>query len=219
MSYVPTNWKSGDVITAAKLNNLEGGVADAVSGSLPGVSNDDNGKTLSVVDGAWAVVDSGAVTPTGTIDVFGNGTYDVAEYANVKVNVSDRAYIGQVTVVNDSGSAIDLCYSDKHALTSEYGVQKTHLATGASATMSAQLMYNQGNGESYVMLMLLLMGVASSTEFTFTPSTQAVSIYSAVTHDVGGSKDVLLYAIRESDSGHASNATFTITIARYSTGK
>lgn len=29
MSYEPTNWKSGDVVTSAKLNKLEQGVADA----------------------------------------------------------------------------------------------------------------------------------------------------------------------------------------------
>ena len=32
MSYTPTEWKSGDVITAEKLNNLEQGVADAQGG-------------------------------------------------------------------------------------------------------------------------------------------------------------------------------------------
>lgn len=35
MSYEPTNWKTGDVVTSAKLNKLEQGVADAgVSGIL-----------------------------------------------------------------------------------------------------------------------------------------------------------------------------------------
>ena len=29
MSYTPTNWKSGDVVTSAKLNKLEQGVASA----------------------------------------------------------------------------------------------------------------------------------------------------------------------------------------------
>lgn len=28
MSYTPTDWKTGDVITADKLNNIEGGIAD-----------------------------------------------------------------------------------------------------------------------------------------------------------------------------------------------
>ena len=29
MAYTPTNWKNGDVVTSAKLNKLEQGVADA----------------------------------------------------------------------------------------------------------------------------------------------------------------------------------------------
>jgi len=34
MSYTPTNWKSGDVITSAKLNKLENGVAASGGGCL-----------------------------------------------------------------------------------------------------------------------------------------------------------------------------------------
>lgn len=34
MSYEPTNWKSGDVVTSAKLNKLEQGVADACGGLI-----------------------------------------------------------------------------------------------------------------------------------------------------------------------------------------
>lgn len=32
MSYTPTNWKTGDVVTSSKLNKLENGVADAGGG-------------------------------------------------------------------------------------------------------------------------------------------------------------------------------------------
>jgi len=34
MSYTPTNWKSGDVVTSTKLNKLEQGVANAGGGSV-----------------------------------------------------------------------------------------------------------------------------------------------------------------------------------------
>ena len=34
MSYTPTNWQNGDVITAEKLNKLENGVANANAGAL-----------------------------------------------------------------------------------------------------------------------------------------------------------------------------------------
>ena len=38
MSYTPTEWKSGDVVTSAKLNKLEQGVADAGGGLIVNVS-------------------------------------------------------------------------------------------------------------------------------------------------------------------------------------
>lgn len=37
MSYEPTNWKSGDTITSAKLNKLENGLAEASGGGGGGV--------------------------------------------------------------------------------------------------------------------------------------------------------------------------------------
>lgn len=36
MSYTPTNWATGDVITAEKLNNMENGIANAGSGTSAG---------------------------------------------------------------------------------------------------------------------------------------------------------------------------------------
>lgn len=51
MSYNPTNWQTGDTVTAEKLNKLEGGVENA---QLPAVTSDDNGDVLTVVEGAWA---------------------------------------------------------------------------------------------------------------------------------------------------------------------
>lgn len=53
MSYEPTEWKSGDVVTSAKLNKMEQGISEAGSG-LPAVTSDDNGDVLAVVEGEWA---------------------------------------------------------------------------------------------------------------------------------------------------------------------
>lgn len=52
MSYTKTNWQTGDIVTAEKLNNLENGVESA---QLPTVSSIDNGKVLTVANGAWGV--------------------------------------------------------------------------------------------------------------------------------------------------------------------
>lgn len=51
MSYEPTVWQSGDIVTAEKLNKIENGI---VSGGLPSVTSTDNGDVLTVVEGAWA---------------------------------------------------------------------------------------------------------------------------------------------------------------------
>lgn len=52
-TYVPTNWKTGDVITATKLNNMETGIADAsalANGALQTSGGTVNG-TLQVNNG------------------------------------------------------------------------------------------------------------------------------------------------------------------------
>ena len=50
MSYEPTNWKSGDVVTSAKLNKLEQGVANAGGGALVVHSSDADSPVL---DKTW----------------------------------------------------------------------------------------------------------------------------------------------------------------------
>lgn len=50
MAYEPTNWKTGDVVTSAKLNKLENGVANAGSGVL--VANATGDETLTL-DKTW----------------------------------------------------------------------------------------------------------------------------------------------------------------------
>ena len=53
MAYTPTVWETGDVITAAKLNNMEQGIEDAFV--APEVTAADQGKVLTVdSSGEWA---------------------------------------------------------------------------------------------------------------------------------------------------------------------
>lgn len=54
MSYTPTQWQTGDTITAEKLNNMENGIENANEPSLPAVTTADNGKVLMVTNGKWA---------------------------------------------------------------------------------------------------------------------------------------------------------------------
>ena len=51
MAYEPTAWKSGDVVTSAKLNKIEQGIANASSGLLI-VKASEDGDTLTL-DKTW----------------------------------------------------------------------------------------------------------------------------------------------------------------------
>lgn len=51
MSYTPNTWKSGDVVTSAKLNNIEQGIANASSGLLI-VKASEDGDTVTL-DKTW----------------------------------------------------------------------------------------------------------------------------------------------------------------------
>lgn len=84
MSYTPTEWETGQTITAEKLNKLEQGVADAGGGSdLPEVTADDKDKYLhtnsSTGDLEWSAVSGGggAFVVTEAVDeTTGDDTLD-----------------------------------------------------------------------------------------------------------------------------------------------
>ena len=98
MSYAPTEWKSGDVITAEKLNNIENGVVDASKPLFVSLVSEDDGEhfTASVsstdiesaiesgipvfaitaikFDGMTAVGDTqGICFATGTLNTYSHG--------------------------------------------------------------------------------------------------------------------------------------------------
>lgn len=72
MAYVKTNWQTGDVITAAKLNNMEGGIYDAneaVSAAFaPDISNPQDGQVV-VYDGTAGKWINGAASGGGVVTV------------------------------------------------------------------------------------------------------------------------------------------------------
>ena len=50
MSYTPTNWSSGDIVTAEKLNKIEQGIAEALSSEASDIPEQtSSGQTLLVV--------------------------------------------------------------------------------------------------------------------------------------------------------------------------
>lgn len=96
MSYTPTEWVTGDIVTANKLNNLEQGVVDA---QLPEYSASDIGKVFTVGEGEAETV---VIVPEQTLTVTDDTT--------PTVNGLDEAYfvVGQectLTVNGDSYAA------------------------------------------------------------------------------------------------------------------
>ena len=53
MSYNPTFWKKGDVISSDRLNKIEQAIDDVGNSVLPPVTAEDEGKVLAVVNGVW----------------------------------------------------------------------------------------------------------------------------------------------------------------------
>ena len=98
MAYIPTEWETGDVITAAKLNNMEQGIEDAFV--APAVTIADEGDVLTVnSSGEWAAESlptvrfiHGSVNVNATLEVINNTltivdgpTDDYADFPNYEL--------------------------------------------------------------------------------------------------------------------------------------
>ena len=76
MAYVKTNWQTGDVITAAKLNNMETGIYDATEAAAaafdPDIDDPQDGDVIKYDSTAekWVngAAESGLVVPLITVD-------------------------------------------------------------------------------------------------------------------------------------------------------
>lgn len=77
MSYTPTEWATGDVITAEKLNNIEGGLSN-LNMVIPILYDEDNGVTYITKASVLAVAEAGP-----TIIDFG---YDGEYFAAIKMD-------------------------------------------------------------------------------------------------------------------------------------
>ncbi len=92
MSYTPNTWKSGDVVTSAKLNNIEQGIANA--GAM--IVHDNNG----TLDKTWQEIHDAAPFVTIIMDESGNLTimplFGLAEY--------EGAFIAICGFLDPSGS-------------------------------------------------------------------------------------------------------------------
>ena len=78
MSYTPTNWQTGDTITADRLNNMEGGIASANEGEILHITaTEDASQNVSFsvpAAEAWDAVQAGKI-PVVTFLPYGGGAF------------------------------------------------------------------------------------------------------------------------------------------------
>lgn len=89
MSYEPTNWKSGDVVTSAKLNKLEQGVADAGGGNVLVVHiTDDEGLDGYVADKTFAEISAAVNAGKVVFAVYFDEIFPIAYFDNDEEHIA-----------------------------------------------------------------------------------------------------------------------------------
>lgn len=97
MAYEKQIWQSGDVITAAKMNHIEDGIAASGYESTVWSTGDViTAAKMNKIEEALANI----IIPSGTISITTNGTYDVSEKASAVVNVSS-IFTKKVNITNN----------------------------------------------------------------------------------------------------------------------
>ena len=85
-TYVPTNWKTGDVITATKLNNMETGIAGALQTSGGTMTGDIMMSGGALLNGMATIAQSIALTSTNEKDlnkIIKTGIYNFASSSDI----------------------------------------------------------------------------------------------------------------------------------------
>jgi hypothetical protein len=106
MSYEPTNWKSGDVVTSAKLNKLEQGVA-GVGGVLVvhGTIDESTGTDFVSLGKTWAEINAAdVVVVVGEVSLSAGGAFKkrTSEVTTTVYNGQYVVDVGNDTLFTDS---------------------------------------------------------------------------------------------------------------------
>ena len=97
MSYTPTVWKDGDVVTSTKLNKLEQGVAAASGG----------GGSAFIVDLIWDDTEQKYTTETGIADILAAAEAGKSVMCRDSIQGScTYFYLSSVNATDDGGEAM-----------------------------------------------------------------------------------------------------------------
>ena len=121
-TYVPTNWKTGDVITATKLNNMETGIAGALQtsgGTMTGNITMSEGTSLignSNTSTTFLFISPGEITDYNNFTQMGSYYITNASFSNAPPNqnysfllvfrVGGSEHITQIAISRIVGSSI-----------------------------------------------------------------------------------------------------------------
>ena len=96
MSYVPTEWETGDVVTAEKLNNIESGIANNNIYTASIISNVDEstGEETVTLDKTWQEIFN--ATQTGRLVMFMQAS--VEEYPDVEESYYGFLYTDSISI-------------------------------------------------------------------------------------------------------------------------
>lgn len=93
MSYTPTEWKNGDVITAEKLNHMEGGIAAGENLVATGSYDEDTG--MVTLDKTWKEIHDAITEGMTCVTV-----QIMSENSTAQSRVSSATYDGEFYVVS-----------------------------------------------------------------------------------------------------------------------
>ena len=94
-TYVPTNWKTGDVITATRLNNMETGIAGALQtsgGTMTGPLNMSGNRINGNAQSLWAHTIQETESVTDFNDMYTGGFYIIPKS---KVSIDNSPFTSE----------------------------------------------------------------------------------------------------------------------------
>lgn len=115
MAYTPTEWQSGDIVTSAKLNKIEQGIADAGGGSeLPDYSGANDGDVLAIASGApaWTAPSGGGGGGVMVVNVTSEVTLE-----DQTVYSADKTYAEVAAAIEAGQDVVARLYSTSSEFT------------------------------------------------------------------------------------------------------